>query len=315
MIELVLWVAMVVSQLVVDAALQLPIRDRVPMCQSDEGTLQHPAVPATVYVIEADSNRVSNLAALTIHEYGIVKWTANAEHLLFLGASPCGPALSIYEPRSGRAVAIANPVQFWEYDYGDAEDSITVVTRHGDVRLRLPGPLADGQPQPVDAVSGVRVCDGNVYADDVFIAEKRGRDWSLLPSPSGRWVALIARQPIGALGLYRIDPSGKDVEWIGIVPDGQRLERDTSLLSDDNMWQLSADGTRIVKAGSVRSSRRAVWSPGNIEAAVILEGSIWIVSREARPRLLVAGCCSTSLIDWDENGLWYAVGTYGVGDN
>lgn len=270
-----------------------------------------PMAPAIVHVV---SDRGEYQKQIVAHEYGLLTWTAGRERLVFLGPSDCGMTLNAFDPTSGNVSILAAPEPFWNYRLGVGSRLLEVEQRTGSRDVLLPGPRADDQEQLIPTTGLIRLSDGDVLVNDRVVARDRGQSFWQLTSPSGKWPAIIARHEKNARVLYRVEPDALEIAWIRLINRGERIISRAAARSPDGRWQVSLSDGRIVPADDNAAGRMAVWSVDSRRAAVLTERGLYVVRRGGDPRLVVTGCCSMALIEWDGDWILHTVGRFGEDD-
>ena len=225
--------------------------------------------------------------------YAPIGWTGRPELLVFFTYTASGRATVAGDPASGALYELTPP---------------------GEI---VPPMYAEGYP---DAAGAFRVAADGVRRHDELLLADRGLEFSLLASPSGRWVAAFERQPANTYAVWSIDPRGG-------VPAFERLVDYAELplnfaegnpLAPNRRWFVTtgtvqtilrrADG--IVKILPVGSFSPPLWRDDG--AAFLLNstiGKVLVDVPEATLRVIIHG--SPPILRWEEDRIFWFAQTFG----
>lgn len=275
-------------------------------------------VPGLIRIYDDDGALLHEWSA---SRYGLIGWTRRPELLIFFTSTASGGVTVAGDPSSG-ALYELTPVPTDWFDYVYRPDALVFRTPDGDRQIALPGELVhpmqtEGYP---DAAGAFRVAADGVRRHSELLLEDRGLEFSLLASPSGRWVAVREHQPLNAHAIWSVDARGGVPAFERLV-DYAELPLDfaeRNPLSPNRRWFVTngtvqtilrrADG--LVKILPVGSSGAPLWRDDG--AAFLLNstiGRVLVDLPEATLRVIIQG--SPSILSWEDGRIFWFAPTYG----
>ena len=241
--------------------------------------------------------------------YGLIGWTRRPELLIFLAYTAAGRIVVAGAPSDGALYEIAPAPVGW-FDYASRPDALVFRTPDGDRLIALPGEIVqpmrtEGYP---DAAGAFRVAADGVRRHDELLLEDRGLAFSLLASPSGRWVAALESQPSNSYAIWSIDARGSSPAFERLVDYAELplAYAEGNPLSPNRRWVVTtgtvqtilrrADG--LVKILPVGSSGSPLWREDS--AAFLLNstiGEVLVDVPEATMRIVMRG--SAPILSWE----------------
>ena len=174
--------------------------------------------------------------------WGVIGWVEEPELLLFMVKALGGIEIVAGDPLDGAVYRVAWLRSGW-YEAAETRDELILTDGGERRRVRLPGRLARGDGER----DGIRVTEEGVRRGDRLLLAQRGLEQSVLPSPSGRWVAVAERQARNSWAIYSIGSDGRDVRFEGL--GGQPEAGDWpegSELSPDSRWVVGGGSVQTV---------------------------------------------------------------------
>lgn len=241
--------------------------------------------------------------------YGLIGWTRSPELLIFLAYTAAGRVVVAGAPSDGALYEIAPAPTGW-FDYAWRPDALVFRTPDGDRLIALPGEIVqpmrtEGYP---NAAGAFRVAVDGVRRHDELLLEDRGLAFSLLASPSGRWVAALESQPSNTYAIWSIDARGSSPAFERLVDDAELplAYAEGNPLSPNRRWVVTtgtvqtilrrADG--LVKILPVGSFGSPLWREDS--TAFLLNstiGEVLVDVPEATMRIVMRG--SAPILSWE----------------
>ena len=293
-------------------------RDRVAPTATIGSNVESDVIPAGVpSLIHLYDEGGALLREWSTGPYGLIGWTRRPELLIFFTYTAAGRTIVAGAPSDGALYEIAPAPAGW-FDYARQPDTLVFHAADGDRLIALPGEIV--QPMHIegypDAAGAFRASADGVRRHDELVIEDRGLEFSLLASPSGRWVAAVERQPSDTYAIWSIDARGGNPALERMV-DYAELPldfADEDPLSPNRRWSVStgtvqtvlrrADG--LVKILPVGGFSQPLWRDDS--AAFLLNstiGAVLVDVPEATLRVVVSG--AASILGWrGDRILWFA---------
>ena len=272
------------------------------------------SLPSLVHVYDEEGALLHEWAA---NPYGLIGWTRRPELLIFVTCTAAGRTLVAGAPSDGALYELAQAPAGW-FDYARQPDTLVFHAPDGDRLIALPGEIVqplrtEGYP---DAAGAFRAAADGVRRHDELLLEDRGLEFSLLDSPSGRWVAAVERQPANTYAIWSIDVRGGNPAFERAV-DYAELPLDFAdgdPLSPNRRWSVTtgtvqtilrrADG--LVKILPVGGFGQPLWRDDS--GAFLLNstiGTVLVEVPEATRRVVISG--AASILGWrGDRILWFA---------
>ena len=279
-----------------------------------EGDVIPCSVPSLIHVYDEEG---ALLHEWTANPYGLIGWTRRPELLIFVACTAGGQTIVAGSPSDGALYEISQAPAGW-FEYARQPDMLVFHAPGGDRLIALPGEIVqplhtEGYP---DAAGAFRAAADGVRRHDELLLEDRGLEFSLLASPSGRWAAVVERQPANTYVIWSIDARSGNPAFERMV-DYAELPLDFAdgdPLSPNRRWSVTT-GTvhtvlrradELVKILPVGGFSQPLWRDDS--GAFLLNsiiGTVLVDVPEATLRVVISG--AASILGWrGDRVLWFA---------
>lgn len=247
-------------------------------------------VPGLIRIYDDDGALLHEWSA---SRYGLIGWTRRPELFIFFTSTASGGVTVAGDPSSGALYELTPPEEIVQPQQ------------------------TEGYP---DAAGAFRVAADGVRLHGELLLADRGLEFSLLASPSGRWVAVRESQPSNTHAIWSVDARGGVPAFERLV-DYAELPLDFAEgnpLSPNRRWFVTngtvqtilrrADG--LVKILPVGSFGSPLWREDG--SAFLLNstiGDVLVDLPEATLRVIIQGF--PSILSWEDGRIFWFAPTYG----
>ena len=216
---------------------------------SRSAPIANPAFIQQLYLLDRSGAIVHEWSA---YEHGIMQWADDSDSIMYLAPTPCGAALRLMMPDAGIAETLGYPKPFWRYEIKQEGRLIEMWLGTSYRIVTMSARLVDTPRHKLHHWPASAIRSGAVFVGGRMIAEDRGQEWTLMPSPSHQWMLLVAQQPKGSDVMYRVTEDGAKVVWVRKIEEDERIEVQDILELGDSIWSVAPNGQIVAAAGGDR---------------------------------------------------------------